>query len=109
MKFEINETSLEQVTIKKEWSMFDKTKELTHEQLIKVIKGEDKIGMTSSEDHPDFAELREMLGNQGYISIQRGWWNGDRVTKAFTLNGKRFKKGDSFPCGAAMKYHIKHQ
>lgn len=108
MKFEIDETSLEQVTVKKEWSMFDKTKELTHEQLIKVIKGEDKVGMTSSEDHPDFAALRELLGDQGYIHIQRGWWNGDEVTKEFYLNGKRFREGDKFPSAGAMKYHLKH-
>ena len=108
MKFEINESSLEQISVTKTWSKYAGRTDLTHDELIKVIKGEDKIGMTSSEDHPDFAELREMLGNQGYIRIQRSWWNGDEVTKEFYLNGKRFREGDQFPSAGAMKYHLKH-
>lgn len=109
MKFEIDESFLDQVSIRKQLSTLKGRTDLTHEELIKVIKGEDKWSMTSSEDHPEFTKLRESLGAQEYIRIERGWWNGDRVTKAFTLNEKRFKKGDSFPCGAAMKYHLKHK
>jgi hypothetical protein len=42
-----------------------------------------------NEDHPEFAKLREKLGSEGYISIERGWWNGDRVLKPFYLNGNK--------------------
>lgn len=62
--------------------------------------------MVENDDHPEFKLLREQLGQDGYIKIERSWWNGDQVTKPFTLNGKKFKTGDRFPCGAAMKTHM---
>ena len=58
-----------------------------------------------SIDHPKFTELREQLGKDGYIEIQRGWWNGDRVLKPFKLNGRLFKKGDQYSCAAAQSVY----
>ena len=80
--------------------------ELTPEQLMKILKGEDIITSCYSQDHPMFTELREQLGREGYISIQRGWWNGDRVTKGFKLNEWTFRKGQQFSSATAMRNSI---
>ena len=53
-------------------------------------------------DHPEFTKMRNRLEKQGYIQIERRWWNGDRVIKPFSLNGFKFKKHDKFPCASAM-------
>lgn len=53
-------------------------------------------------DHPEFTKLREQLGEEGYISIQRGWWNGDKVLKSFLFNGIKFLKDSRFPCASAL-------
>ena len=103
MKFEIDEEYLTSVTVHKEWSMYRNKDTLTNKELIKVLKGEDRCSTTHCEDHPTFTELREKLGEQGYIKIERGWWNGDRVLRPFRLNGIRFSKGDQFSCAAALK------
>jgi hypothetical protein len=108
MNINIDPAFLTSVTIHSEWSMFKNKTELTEEELVKVIKGEDRCSSTSSDDHPEFKKVREQLGKDGYLEIQRGWWNGDRVAKAFTFNGAKFKKGETFPCGAAMAGHLKH-
>ena len=104
MKVEINENFMTSVVVKEEWGMYDNIApdDLTPEQLFKIIKGEDRCSMLSNEDHPEFKKLREQLKSTGYIEIQRSWWNGDRVLKSFTLNNKKFKKGEKFPCAAAM-------
>lgn len=79
------------------------------EKLIARLKyGTDKGSRSWSEDHPEFTKLREQLGIEGYIEIQRGWWNGDRVLNSFKLNDKKFKKGDQFPSGAAIKWTLEH-
>ena len=109
MKFEIAITSLSSIHIRKEWGMYDHVpvEELTPDQLVKILKGEDRCSSLSDDDHPDFVEMRNTLEEQGYIKTQRSWWNGDTVTKDFIFCGSKFKKGDSFPCGAAMKGHLK--
>ena len=111
MKFKIDESYLCNVTVREEWGVYDhiKQEDLTHEQLIKILKGEDRCSSTSSTDHPEFAKLREQLGSEGFIKIERAWWNDDQVTKTFTLNGKKFKIGEKFVCGAAMKGHMKYR
>ena len=111
MNFEIDPKSLTDVSIRKEWGAYDhiKQEDLTPEQLIKIIKGEDRYSSTGSEDHPEFAELRNILEAQGFIKTQRGWWNGDRVLKPFTLNGARFNKDEKFACGSAIKWDIEHK
>ena len=57
-------------------------------------------------DHPGFTTLRNKLEKQGYIQIERGWWNGDRVIKPFSLNGFKFKKYDKFPCASALNIQL---
>jgi hypothetical protein len=54
-------------------------------------------------DHPEFTKMRNNLEKQGYIQIEHGWWNGDRVTQPFSLNGIKFKVKDTFPCAAALE------
>ena len=111
MRFEIDEKYLCQVNIVKEWGMYDHIpfNELTHEQLIKIIKGEDRYRSTSHDDHPEFSELRNKLEKEGFIKCERGWWNGDRVLKPFTLNGARFRKDEKFCSGAAIKWDVEHK
>lgn len=106
--FELDESRICDVTIRKEWSIYQNIPrtELTNEQLIKMIKGEDRCVSTHSEDHPEFASLRNTLEEQGYIRCERGWWNGDRVLKTFKLNGVLFRRDNKFPSGAAMKHHL---
>ena len=53
-------------------------------------------------DHPEFTKMRNRLEKQGYIRIERGWINGDRAVKPFSLNGFKFKKHDKFPCASAL-------
>ena len=56
----------------------------------------------STIDHPEFTELRDRLEKDGYIQTERSWWNGDKVTHPFTLNGMKFKTGEQFPCACAL-------
>jgi hypothetical protein len=58
-------------------------------------------------DHPKFTDLRNKLEDEGYIQVERSWWNGDRVLKPFYLNGIGFNKGETFPCAAAMNVKMK--
>ena len=78
----------------------------TNDDLIKILKGNHKVKSMWLIDHPEFTKLREQLGEEGYITIERGWWNGDRVVKPFTLNNTRFKKNDQFPSASAIKYNL---
>lgn len=61
-------------------------------------------GSLSSIDHPSFTATREWLGKNGYIKIEKGWCNGDRVTKPFYFNNVYMEVGDKFSCASAMKY-----
>lgn len=109
MKFTLDEQYITDVTIHKEWSMYYKTpvEKLTPDELIKIIKGEDRVSSTHSEDHPEFAQLRNQLEAEGYIKCQRSWWNGDVVLKPFTLNDIKFKKNDRFVSAGAMNSALK--
>ena len=108
MNFTIDPAYLTSVTIRKEWNTYTKDGRVpTAEEMLLILQGKGNSSMISSIDHPEFNRLREHLGEQGYISIQRGQWNGDRVTKPFTLNGAMFAVGEAFPCGAAMLGHLK--
>jgi hypothetical protein len=111
MEFNIPMTSLCDVAIRKEWGMYDKIplEELTPEQLITILKGEDRCKSFSNDDHPDFAKLRNKLEELGYIKCERGWWNGDRVLKPFTMNGAPFYEGEKFHSGAAIKYTVEQK
>jgi GTP1/Obg family GTP-binding protein len=111
MNFEIDPTSLCQVTVRTQYSMYSRIKQedLTPEQVFKIIKGEDICTTTSRDDHPEFKELRNTLEDQGFIKTERSWWNGDRVLKSFTLNGAKFRKDEKFHCGAAIEYTVKQK
>ena len=107
MDFIIDPAYLCSVSIREEWNTYTKNgREPTAEELLLVLAGKGNYSMGSSIDHPEFTKLREQLGEQGYIKIERGWWNGDRVLKPFKLNGRKFKEGDQFSCGAAMGNHL---
>jgi len=107
MDFTIDPEYLCSVTIHKEWNQYTRNGRVpTDEELLLILQGKGKVTVGRSEDHPEFTKLREYLGEQGYISIERGWWNGDRVLKPFTLNGLKFKVGAQFRCGSAMGTHF---
>ena len=108
MDFTLDPAYLTDVTIREEWNTYTKDgHEPTAEELLLILQGKGKCGMTSSIDHPEFTKLREHLGEQGYISIERGWWNGDTVEKPFTLNGRKFKVGAQFSCAGAMDVYFR--
>lgn len=94
--------------MKKEWDSFMGKQKLTDDELIMLSKGHNISRQIWSEDHPEFTKLREQLGAEGYIKIERGWSNGDRVLKPFVLNTKQFKVGDQFSSAGAMKWDLEH-
>ena len=104
-QFTIDEQYITDVRDYREWGMFDNipADELTPEQLFKIIKGEDRCSSLGHHDHDEFTKLRNQLEEQGYITTQRGWSNGDRVIKGFRLNEFTLKKGDKFLSACAMK------
>ena len=107
MDFTIDPKYLCSVTIREEWNTYTKNgREPTPEEILLILQGKGKCSTTGSEDHPEFAKLREQLGTDGYINIQRGWWNGDTVLKPFKLNGRKFKVGAQFSSGGAMGTHL---
>ena len=107
-EFYIDEAYLTDIVIRKEWNTYTKDgREPTPEELLKVLAGEGKCSITGSEDHPEFARLRELLGKLGYIKIERSWINGDRVTKSFKLNGYIARRGWQFSCATAMGGHFR--
>lgn len=106
-EFYLDEQYMCDVTIYKEWNMYVKEgHDPTPEELVKVIKGEGKCSIMGHEDHPEFAKLREELRRLGYIDIERGWINGDRVNKSFRLNGLIARQGGKFCCATAMGNHF---
>jgi len=108
MNFTLDESYICDVQIKEEYSVFKGVDpdSLTPDQVLRILKGTDKITSVFSRDHPEFDRFREMLGVEGYIKIERGWWNGDRVLKPFTLNGVEFEVGEQFSSACAMKHHL---
>ncbi len=105
--FTIDPAYLTSITIRKEWNTYTKDGRVpTAEELVLILRGEGARGITHTEDHPEFTRLREQLGQEGYIQIERGWWNGDRVLKPFSLNGYTFKVDEQFSCGDALGVHF---
>lgn len=95
------------ITIHKEYHRAKDPQNPTQEELIAILKhGPISMTSTSSDDHPEFKKLRYYLGENKFIYIERGWWNGDRVLKPFKLNGLLFKKGDKFCSAGAMHYDM---
>lgn len=104
--FELDESLEWHLATYKEWNSYLNKDVVTDEDLLEILKGNGKCSTASSDDSIEFKALREQLGKLGYIQIQRGWWNGDRVLKPFMLNGVKFKKDTQFSSGAAMKIHL---
>ena len=107
MDFTIDPAYLCSVSIREEYNQYTRNgREPTAEELLLILQGKGNYIIGSSIDHPEFTRLREQLGEQGYIKIERGWWNGDSVLKPFTLNGLKFKPGEQFSCAGAMGTHF---
>lgn len=101
-RFTIDEEHLCSVTEQKTWYVCKDPNNPTPEELVEMLQGKATRSMLSTKDHPSFTELREELGREGYIFINRKWWNGDMVLKQFRLNGYLFKKDEIFVCASAM-------
>jgi hypothetical protein len=107
MDFTLDPKYFTSVTIHKEWNTYTRDGRVpTDDELLLILQGKGNYSMGSSIDHPEFTKLREQLGELGYISIERGWWNGDIVKKPFTLNGLKFKPGAQFSSACAMGIHF---
>lgn len=107
-EFTIDEAYLTDVIERKEWNMYTANGRVpTDEELLLVLQGKGNMSITGSKDHPEFAKLRTQLDMEGYIRIEPGWINGDRVLKPFMLNGYEFKEGEQFSCASAMYVHFK--
>ena len=102
-EFFIDEQYITDVTVRTETSLLKNPDDPTPEDLIKILRGQDKMISISNKDHDEFTKLRNQLEELGYIKTERSWWNGDRVIKGFKLNGLPLKKGERFYCAAAMK------
>jgi hypothetical protein len=105
-QFTIDEKFICDVTVRTEFDLIKDRNNPTYDDIIKVLKGYDKMICTSNKDHNEFTKLREELDRLGYIKIERGWWNGDRVLKSFKLNEWSFRKNHKFPCAAALSNSI---
>lgn len=105
-QFTIDESFICDVTVRTEYDFVKDRNNPTHDDIIKILKGYTKSYSISNKDHDEFTKLREELGSLGYIEIQRGWWNGDRVLKSFKLNEWTFRKGHKFYSASAMKNSI---
>lgn len=105
--FTIDEEYITDVHVRTETDLIKDRNNPTNEELIKILKGWDKIVSLSNKDHDEFTKLRNHLEELGYIKTERGWWNGDRVLKSFKLNEWTFRKGHKFPCAAALSNSIK--
>jgi hypothetical protein len=106
MDFHIDPAYLTDIIVREDFVPRVDTDSITPERLIEVIKNAGRYYSIGSKDHPEFVKLRDQLEKQGYIITERGWWNGDRVLKKFTLNGVKFRKHAQFPCAAAMRGHL---
>lgn len=107
-EFYIDEEYLCDVTIYKEWNLYTKNgRKPTQKEMLEILKGKGWCSVTGTEDHPEFARLRNELEQLGYITTERSWSNGDRVIKAFKLNGRILSRGEKFSCAAAMGCHVR--
>jgi hypothetical protein len=106
-EFTIAEEFMTDITIHKKWNTYTQNGRVpTPDELLLLLEGKGDCSITSTEDHPEFAKLRNKLEAGKFIKTCRNSWNGDRVTKTFRLNGFTFEKDARFPSGAAIKSHI---
>ena len=107
--FEIDEEYLTQVVVHEEmkFTNFMPMGSMTQDQIDAMNEMMDKpLKVTRWVDHPEFTKLRERLEVEGYIIIQRSWWNGDRVLRSFKVNGIMLRKGGTFYCAGALGNNI---
>lgn len=108
MDFTLDSSYLTSISIHDQGNQYTKDgREPTPEEVLLILQGKGNYSITKTIDHPEFTKFREQLGELGYISIERNWWNGDRVEKPFTLNGVKFKVGRQFPSAGAMDIQFK--
>lgn len=105
-QFNIDENFICDVMIRTEYDYIKDRNNVTHEDLIKILKGQDRGYSISNKDHDEFTKLRDQLEEEGYIKTVRNCWNGDSILKSFKINEWIFRKGHRFPCAAAMKVSI---
>ena len=105
-QFTIDEKFLCSVIVRTEHDLIKDRDNPTDEELIKILKGWDKMVSTGSKDHDEFTKLRNQLEELGYIKTERSWWNGDRVLKPFKLNEWTLRKGQTFMSASALKNTI---
>jgi hypothetical protein len=105
-QFTIDESFICDVIVRTEHDFIKDRNNPTHDDLIKILKGYDKMHSVSNKDHDEFTKLRDQLEELGYIETERRWWNGDRVLKSFKINEWTFRKGHKFPCASALNNSI---
>lgn len=105
-EFFLPEECFTSITVRTDHSFKD-PENPTPEEMVRVLTVGSCYSI-SSKDHPDFAALREKLGSEGFIRIERGWWNGDTVIAPFFLNGYDFLPGDRFVSACAMSGYLKY-
>lgn len=106
MNFEIDPAYLTDVMVTKTHRPHANKGTVTPDELIEVLSHNSTVTSTCSQDHPQFTQLREHLESTGYITCERRWWNGDRVLRAFAVNGHEFDVNDSFPCACVLGIQI---
>lgn len=105
--FTLDKEYIKSVVTHKKWNTYTQNGRVpTDDELLLILEGKGNCSVTGSEDHPEFAKLRNQLEAEGYISAQRYSINGDRVTKPFRLNGYVFEKDTRFPSASAMDVHF---
>jgi len=107
VNFTLDESISWEVSIRQSWSTLENPDNPTPDDMILLLLQHHEITSVRNDDSPEFQALRNQLEADGYIECQRGWWNGDRVLRPFTLNDVAFATGDQFSCGAAMRFHLK--
>lgn len=108
-KFTIDIAYATSVYIKEVFPLRQKEGESDEDFLIRKLKSCHATSYSiRTEDHPEFAKLRDNLESLGYIKTDRNSWNGDVVLKTFMLNNVKFKTHNRFPCAAAISYNLKH-
>jgi len=108
-KFYIDIAYVTNVLVRTEYKYTQQENETSENFLVRKLKhGSGSMYSIGNKDHDEFTKLREQLCEDGYITIERGWWNGDQVLKEFYLNDVKFEKDDKFVCAAAMKYVLEH-
>lgn len=103
-EFTLDDQFLCSISIHKKWNSYTINGHIpTDEELLWILQGKGNCSSISTDDHPEFATLRNQLDTEGYIATSRNSWNGDYTLKKFKLNGVIFEKDSKFPSGAAIR------